>query len=90
MIKDSIAEMLHKVEIFKNIPADFLNILSKSLFAADYKKDTPIIHKGEEGDSMYIILKGKVKIHDDSEMVDQGTSETAKARNRRVEFNVQK
>ncbi len=61
--------MLHKVEIFKNIPADFLNILSKSLFAADYKKDTPIIHKGEEGDSMYIILKGKVKIHDDEHVV---------------------
>lgn len=32
----------------------------------------------------------KVKVHDDSEMVDQGTSETAKARNRRVEFNMQK
>lgn len=31
-----------------------------------------------------------VKIHDDAEMIDQGTTETAKARNRRVEFHVQK
>ncbi len=31
-----------------------------------------------------------VKIHNDAEMIDTGTTETAKARNRRVEFHVQK
>jgi len=69
MIQDSIADLLQKVEIFKNIPPDFLNILSASLEAVSYKEGTQIIHKGEEGDSMFIILKGMVKIHDDEHVV---------------------
>jgi CRP-like cAMP-binding protein len=69
MIKSTIVDLLHSVEIFKNIPADLIAKLSDSLQTISYKSGTPIINKGEEGDSMFIILNGQVKIHDDEHVV---------------------
>ena len=69
MNKDFIVEILKQVEIFINIPADLISRLAESLTTAIHSAGTPIIHKGDEGDSMFIIVKGNVKIHDDEHVV---------------------
>lgn len=64
MNKISIVELLKQVEIFKEIDSDLLNQIGEILEYQSFNSGIPIILKGEEGNSMYIISKGKVKIHD--------------------------
>ena len=64
MNKIPIVDLLKDVEIFKGIDIELLNEIGNILQNQSFKTGTPIIHKGEQGDSMYIISKGKVKIHD--------------------------
>ncbi len=64
MNKYSIIELLKQVEIFREIDSGLLNQIGEILEYQSFISGTPIILKGEEGNSMYIISKGKVKIHD--------------------------
>ena len=48
MIKSTIAELLHYVEIFKEIDSELLNQVANVLTYKSYNAGTPIIHKGEE------------------------------------------
>ena len=64
MNKISKVNLLKHIEIFTGLDIDLLNEIENILENQSYKAGTPIINKGEEGDSMYIISKGKVKIHD--------------------------
>ena len=69
MNTDSVFELLQKVEIFKNIPEDLIRQLAVSLTITSYPSGSAIIRKGDNGDSMYIIVEGKVKIHDEEHIV---------------------
>ncbi len=69
MNKISIVELLKHIEIFKGIDSALLNQIGNTLQNNTFSRGTPIIHKGEEGDSMFIISSGKVKIHDGEHIV---------------------
>ena len=55
-------EMLKKVSLFANVPDEELDILSGKLVERDVPKDVNIVARDEPGDSMYIILKGRMKV----------------------------
>lgn len=69
MTIQTIKELLLHIEIFKDIPEDLLNEFAGRLKTITFNPDTPIIHKGEDGDSMFVIANGKVKIHDGEHVV---------------------
>jgi serine phosphatase RsbU (regulator of sigma subunit) len=69
MNKSQILELLLKVEIFAAIPKNILEQLSEKIDSLSYSAGSPIIKKGETGNSMFIIAKGKVKVHDEEHTV---------------------
>ena len=64
MSEQSITELLHRVEIFHEIPDQLLKKLADRLNIDTIKSGTTIIQKGEDGDSMFVIAQGMVKVHD--------------------------
>ena len=69
MAHHSITDLLQQVEIFNDIPENLLNTFAGSLQIIKFSPGTPIIHKGDEGDSMFVIAEGKVKIHDGEHVI---------------------
>lgn len=69
MTSGSIFELLQRVEIFIGIPEDLLQQFAGRLNLTAFPSGTQIIHKGEQGDSMFVIASGKVKIHDGEHIV---------------------
>ena len=53
---------LKSVEIFKKIPAENLSRVAYIAQEVNFAKDELIIKQGDEGDCLYIILQGSVKI----------------------------
>jgi C4-dicarboxylate-specific signal transduction histidine kinase len=66
---ERVLKTLQKVDIFRNIPSEMLAHIAGNMVIARYHAGENIISKGEDGDSMFVILDGKVKIHDDDFMV---------------------
>jgi serine phosphatase RsbU (regulator of sigma subunit) len=56
--------LLHKTTIFSDTDSHTLSRVSEVLIDVVYKKGERIITKGEMGDCMYILYKGRVKVHD--------------------------
>lgn len=56
--------ILSSVEIFSEIPGDVLVEVSAALKEQEVSAGETIIKKGEFGTSMYIIVSGKVRVHD--------------------------
>ena len=69
MSQQSIFDLLNRVEIFAGIPVELLQAFADRLKIATFKADTTIIQKGDQGDSMFVIAGGKVKIHDGDHVV---------------------
>ncbi|MFI5219846.1 MAG: PP2C family protein-serine/threonine phosphatase [Bacteroidia bacterium] len=69
MSSQSLTELLKGTEIFSELPVEVLNELSRHVSVHRVKQDVAIIHKGEEGHSMYIIADGTVRIHDKEHVV---------------------
>lgn len=69
MTKSIVTDLLRQVEIFKGIPPDLLNQFADRLQLISFDSGTPIIRKGDDGDSMFVIAAGKVKIHDGEHVV---------------------
>ena len=69
MISNSIFELLQHVEIFNGIPADLLKNLAGKLEQINIETGALIIRKGEEGNAMFVLMKGKVKIHDGEHVI---------------------
>ncbi|MBK6643617.1 MAG: cyclic nucleotide-binding domain-containing protein, partial [Bacteroidetes bacterium] len=59
-----ITDLLSRVEIFHEIPDLLLRQLAGRLNIDTIKAGTTIIPKGAEGDSMFVIAQGNVKVHD--------------------------
>jgi CRP/FNR family transcriptional regulator, cyclic AMP receptor protein len=56
--------LLKSLSIFQNTPPEILSDLVPSLSAVTFKAGERIFMKGDYGDSMYIIVEGRVKVHD--------------------------
>lgn len=69
MKKINIVGLISQVEIFKDLPLELLNELGSMLNTTSFMEHQSIIKKGEEGDSMFIIGTGKVKVHDESHTI---------------------
>lgn len=66
---DFLIKVLRKVFLFQNLPDHLVKQLSESIIIKEYSSDTAIIEKGDEGNTMFVIITGKVKIHDGNEKV---------------------
>lgn len=57
--------ILKTVEIFSDIPDEYLVELANIIDEIELKAGTVVFEKGDIGSSMYIIIEGKIKIHED-------------------------
>ena len=55
-------DLLQNVLLFRNMPQPMLLELANNLRPVRYRAHTDIFHEGDEGATLYIILKGAVKI----------------------------
>lgn len=55
---------LQNVSIFSESPVDLLCQIAENLEEMEVSEGDDIVLKGEMGDSMYILINGKVKVHD--------------------------
>lgn len=55
-------EVLRQIELFQHLSAEQLRILCPRLVARQYRKGTIIFSQGDEGSSLYILRKGRVRI----------------------------
>ncbi len=62
-------KVLRKVFLFQNLPDHLVKQLSESIKTQEFDADKVIIEKGDEGNTMFVIISGKVKIHDGKEKV---------------------
>ena len=69
MLQAPVFNLIKRVDIFKDLPADLLKKFSERLNVVSYLPDAMIIQKGDHGDSMFVIASGKVKIHDGDHVV---------------------
>jgi len=58
----NVAEQLQKVELFKDITLPDLEALVKRMRPENYRKEAVLFKLNSFGDTMYIILKGRVSI----------------------------
>jgi signal transduction histidine kinase len=64
MTDPKLIAILRKVDLFHDVPAPVLEQLAPLVTYHEYKENQLVIRKGDEGDSLYIIASGRVKIHD--------------------------
>jgi len=57
-------QVLQNVEIFAHVPASVMEEIAKQIHVSSFGPDETIITKGDNGNSMYIIFSGQVKVHD--------------------------
>ena len=57
-------EFLRKIPIFAGAEPEILMEMASSLTEKEVLKGSAIIRKGEEGDAVFIIARGKVRVHD--------------------------
>ncbi len=69
MNKESILNLIKTVEIFSSLPEDLLEQVANRLQVVSFLPNSTIIQKGDHGDSMFVIAKGKVKVHDGDHIV---------------------
>jgi CRP-like cAMP-binding protein len=56
--------ILRGVSLFTDLSEDFLSEVALHLQEIDYAADKTFIRRGDEGLSLYIIVQGKVKVHE--------------------------
>lgn len=66
---NELVNLLQRVEIFQDIPEHLLENLCANLHIDHFPAGSPVIRKGAEGNSMFIITEGKVNIHDEDHIV---------------------
>lgn len=54
---------LKEVELFKSIPSEELYPIALIADVIEYRADIEILTEGDEGDAMYLIVDGEVKVH---------------------------
>ena len=54
--------ILKSVDLFNLIPGDVLNKIAQIAEEIEYEKGSKIFYEGENGDSMFIIISGKIDV----------------------------
>lgn len=54
---------LKGVDLFKSIPSEELSSIAQITDEIEYTKDEQVFAEGEQGDAMYLIVDGQVKVH---------------------------
>ncbi|HYV93441.1 MAG TPA: cyclic nucleotide-binding domain-containing protein [Chitinophagales bacterium] len=62
--KNTLGDILSKSAIFRHLAPEIIQLIAEKIIISSYEANDRIIKKGDRGDSMYIVLKGKVKVHD--------------------------
>lgn len=62
--KQAVILFLKKVSLFDNANLSLLNLMAEKIIFNSYLPGEKIIQKGEIGQTMYLIFKGQVKVHD--------------------------
>lgn len=58
---------LAQIPLFADLPEDDLRILATHAVVRRYRKNTIVIGKGEESDTMYVVLSGRLRVYLDDE-----------------------
>jgi len=69
MTDPKLIAILRKVDLFHDAPEQVLNELGALVTCHEFKENQLIIRKGDEGDSLYIIASGTVRVHDEEQVV---------------------
>src|SRR3954468_19398407 len=56
-------ELLHKVPTFARLTTDQLALLARSVGTQSFERDEAIFHQGSIGSTLYIIVRGQVRIY---------------------------
>jgi signal transduction histidine kinase len=67
--KNTLGDILSKSAIFRHLAPEIIQLIAEKVIISSYATDDLIIEKGDRGDSMYIVLKGKVKVHDQEHII---------------------
>jgi len=54
--------VLHDIDVFKPFPEDAKAVLCQRIRSSSFRKGEYIVHQGDEGDSLFIIIEGAVKV----------------------------
>lgn len=55
-------EILKRVELFQNLSERSLQEIIVVMTMVDVKRGAPIFHEGDEGDALFLVLEGEVRI----------------------------
>jgi CRP-like cAMP-binding protein len=61
--------ILKHVDVFQQTPDDVLADIAALLAEIEVAGGETIFHKGDMGDSLYIIISGKLRVHDDDHLL---------------------
>ncbi len=61
---EQLKTLLNSVDLFKDVTPGMLEYVAQSLEELDFDKGTEIFKKGDSVPALYIIKKGRVKVHD--------------------------
>ena len=67
--KKTLAAFIGKVSLFNKAATAVLEHLAEKTILKNYAIDETVIHKGDVGDSMFLILTGRLKVHDHEHQV---------------------
>jgi len=56
---------LGRVELFRDLPGAALASVAPRLEKLTLAAETPVIRKGDPGDGMFVVIAGRVRVHDD-------------------------
>jgi signal transduction histidine kinase len=69
MIDPKLIEILRKVDLFHDAPQNALEQLAPLVTRHEYAQNQLVIRKGDQGDSLFIIASGQVRVHDNEQVV---------------------
>lgn len=69
MTDPKLITILRKVDMFHDAPQQVLEQLAPLVTCHEYKENQLVIRKGDEGNSLFIIATGRVKVHDGDQVV---------------------
>mgnify|MGYP001828126448 CR=1 FL=1 len=67
--KKKLKDTIKEVDIFGHLPDDVIDEITENLEVEGFKSEAAVINKGDQGNCMYLILDGKVKIHDEDTVI---------------------
>ena len=62
-------QALKRISLFSDLPEAVLEELASELQEVEAQKDHIIIHKGDQGDSMFLVIRGAVMVHDGDQVL---------------------